>query len=152
MTMLTLNAGHLSEADSDLTEVSLADFENGVRPSGPFAIVAPNHVDVETLGAEALRADGVILEFPVFSDGRAYSQAKLLRSRLKYAGQIRARGDVLCDQVLFMARSGFDAFEIGDGAVDGFKAALGEFRHFYQSSADDVTTVIDRRHNRAAAA
>ena len=54
----------------------------------------------------------VALEFPKFTDGRAYSQARLLRERYGYRGEIRAVGDVLRDQLRFMARSGFDAFEL----------------------------------------
>lgn len=52
------------------------------------------------------------VDFPIFRDGRGFSTATLLRERLAWAGEIRAIGDVLVDQLLQMARVGFDAFEL----------------------------------------
>ena len=57
----------------------------------------------------------IVLEFPKFNDGRAFSQARQLRERYGYCGELRASGQVLRDQLLFMARCGFDAFEIAKG-------------------------------------
>jgi uncharacterized protein (DUF934 family) len=54
----------------------------------------------------------VALEFPAFRDGRAYSYARILRERYGYAGEVRAVGDVLLEQLHFMLRTGFNAFEI----------------------------------------
>ena len=54
----------------------------------------------------------VALEFPVFNDGRSYSAARVLRERYGFEGELRAVGDVLLEQLHFMHRSGFDAFEI----------------------------------------
>ena len=56
----------------------------------------------------------VALEFPKFNDGRAFSQARILRERYGYRGEIRATGKVVRDLLLFMHRCGFDAFETGD--------------------------------------
>ena len=56
----------------------------------------------------------IVLHFEVFADGRAFSQARLLRDRYRFAGDIRARGDVIRDQLAFMQRCGFSQFEIGD--------------------------------------
>ena len=56
----------------------------------------------------------IVLHFEMFADGRAFSQAKLLRDRYGFTGDIRARGDVIRDQLAFMQRCGFNQFEIGD--------------------------------------
>ncbi len=69
----------------------------------------------------------IALEFPVFGDGRAYSYARLLRERHGYRGELRAVGNVLRDQALFMRRCGFDAFEVAEGTgVDGWRESLDE--------------------------
>lgn len=79
----------------------------------------------------------VALKFPVFRDGRAFTQARLLRERYGFKGEIRATGDVLRDQFLFMLRSGFDAFEVKkDADADAFSQALHEFTLRYQPAAD----------------
>lgn len=57
----------------------------------------------------------VVLQFKVFADGRAFSQARLLRDRHVYRGDIRAVGDVLCDQLGFMKRNGFNQFQLAEG-------------------------------------
>lgn len=73
------------------------------------------------------------LHFPKFTDGRAYSQARLLRQRLKFAGEIRATGDVLIDQLVQMARCGFDVAVLREG-VDAADAQrqFDRFHAFYQ--------------------
>ena len=79
----------------------------------------------------------IALEFPVFRDGRAFTQARLLRERYGFKGEIRATGDVLRDQFLFMLRSGFDAFEVKKAAdADAFGQVLREFTLRYQPAAD----------------
>ena len=57
----------------------------------------------------------IVLRFEVFSNGRAFSQARLLRDRYAFCGDIRAVGDVICDQLWFMRRSGFNQFELAIG-------------------------------------
>src|SRR3546814_6954056 len=65
----------------------------------------------------------VALEFPRFGDGRAYSYARLLRERSGFKGELRAVGNVLRDQFLFMLRCGFDAFEVAnENAVDAWRS------------------------------
>lgn len=134
-------------------EIALAAWREGVRPEvGRFVLSIPNTEDIEVI-AEALdRFDGVILEFPGFQDGRAYSQARVLRERLGFAGEIRARGAVLCDQALFMVRAGFDVLDIGDGDVEGFRKALAAYSVFYQPAADDAVPASRLRARRRAAA
>ena len=76
------------------------------------------------------------LQFPKFTDGRAYSQALLLRRRYKFAGDIRATGDVLIDQLVQMARSGFTSAVLAPG-VDAAAAERQFTRYsaFYQGDA-----------------
>lgn len=71
----------------------------------PVGVRLPNTADVTELAEDLPKLAVVALEFPKFSDGRAYSQARLLRERFGYRGEIRAVGDVLRDQLFFMARS-----------------------------------------------
>jgi uncharacterized protein (DUF934 family) len=85
------------------------------------------------------KLDGVAqinLHFPKFTDGRAYSQAFLLRRRLGFQGEIRATGDVLIDQLVQMERSGFDVAVLREDQNLGFaKAQFERFKGFYQGDA-----------------
>ena len=90
----------------------------------------------------------VALEFPKFGDGRAYSYARLLRERYGFRGELRAVGNVLRDQALFMLRCGFDAFEVAeDSALEGWRAALAEISVFYQPTADGRSSAHALRRN-----
>jgi uncharacterized protein (DUF934 family) len=90
----------------------------------------------------------VALEFPVFRDGRAYTQARLLRERHGFKGEIRATGDVLRDQFLFMARAGFDAFEVKKAAdAAAFADAVHAFSLRYQPNADGAPHTFRSRLN-----
>lgn len=134
-------------------EISLAEWREGVRPeAGRFELSIPNTEDIETLGGVIASFAAVVLEFPTFQDGRAYSQARILRERLKFKGEIRARGAVLCDQALFMARAGFDALDIGEGDAAGFRRALAAYTAFYQPAADRSVPARDQRAAKRAAA
>jgi uncharacterized protein (DUF934 family) len=104
----------------------------------------------DLLGDDIHRLAVIALEFPKFKDGRGYSWARMLRQRLGYKGEIRAIGDVLRDQWLFMRRCGIDAFEVKPGTrIEDFRAALAEQTVFYQPSSDRVTNILALRHNRA---
>jgi uncharacterized protein (DUF934 family) len=92
---------------------------------------------VEDLAYDLPRLAVVALVFPKYGDGRAYSSASLLRQRLKYAGEVRAVGDVLREQALFMMRCGFDSFVPADGSSAAEWAATAErYRHVYQPAQD----------------
>ena len=106
---------------------------------------------VETLASDVSRLDLITLHFPKFSDGRAYSQARLLRERLGYQGELRATGNVLQDQAHFMLRCGFDSFE---SEQKGFGEALARgrtlFSVVYQPMGDGRITANDLRLRRLA--
>jgi uncharacterized protein (DUF934 family) len=89
------------------------------------------------------------LQFPKYTDGRAFSQAQLLRRRYGYKGEIRAIGQVLRDQLRLMIRAGFDAMQIDEAdaeAVYDFSAQ--EFSEFYQAASDTPDTIFLKRHKK----
>lgn len=103
----------------------------------------------EALADDTDRLSLIALEFPSFRDGRAYSYARLLRDRFGYAGELRAVGDVLPDQLLYMQRVGFDAFEIdSDDPVAVYEDAVNEFGIVYQPAGDDRIPALRLRHAR----
>ncbi len=83
--------------------------------------------------------------FPKFSDGRGFSVAQLLRRRLGYAGELRAVGDIGLDQVNYLQRSGFDAFDLSDLDLPAVKNALGAFSNVYQPAADKMFPIFNQR-------
>lgn len=88
----------------------------------------------------------VAIEFPTFKDGRGYTTARLLRDRYGYKGEIRAVGDVLRDQLNYMRRCGFDAWELKQGKdIQGALQAFQEFSVTYQGAADDPRPLFRRR-------
>lgn len=79
----------------------------------------------------------IALEFPKFTDGRSYSHARLLRERYGFTGELRAVGNILRDQYVFLERCGFDSFEVeGEDAEAAYGAAKGEISHSYQPAVD----------------
>jgi len=94
----------------------------------PVGVLLPNTTDVEDLAADLPRFALVALEFPKWVDGRAYSQAHVLRARLRYAGEVRATGEVVVDMLPLLQRSGFDAVVLRAGErQSSAERALGFF-------------------------
>ena len=88
----------------------------------------------------------VEINFPAFGDGRGYSSARILREA-GYDGEMRAVGDVLVDQVAYMRRCGFDAFEPEKPLDrDDLEAALERWPEVYQPAADMRTPIWNKRH------
>ena len=88
----------------------------------------------------------VAVEFPGFKDGRGYTTARLLRERFGFRGEIRAVGDVLRDQLYYMERCGFSAFELKAGKdIEGALEAFNEFSVTYQGATDDPRPLFRRR-------
>ncbi|HVT36119.1 MAG TPA: DUF934 domain-containing protein [Nevskiaceae bacterium] len=103
----------------------------------------PNTLDVIPAFPDLADRPLLELEFPAFADGRAYSQARLLRQRCKYQGEIRAVGNaVVRDQLFGMARCGFDSFELrADQNASVCVSALRDFSLAYQPAADGIAPV-----------
>lgn len=78
----------------------------------PVGLIVENDAELEPIAADLPRFALVALRFPKFTDGRAYSQARLLRARYRFAGEIRATGEVLVDMIPLLARTGFDAAQL----------------------------------------
>lgn len=115
--------------------------------NAPVGVFVTSDESPEDVADDLDNFDLICLDFPAFTDGRAYSSARLLRDRLSYTGELRAVGNVLRDQALFMVRCGFDTFEVADdNAVDGFAKALTEIGIWYQPAADDRTPAGRLRH------
>jgi uncharacterized protein (DUF934 family) len=88
----------------------------------------------------------VEVNFPAFGDGRGYSSARILREA-GYEGELRAVGDVLVDQLAYMRRCGFDAFEPDQQLdMDDVKAAFERWPEVYQTAADTRTPIWTKRH------
>jgi uncharacterized protein (DUF934 family) len=114
--------------------------EDHVDDGDPSVLQLPNDADplaIEICLADVQRID---LNFPKFTDGRAFSQAYLLRRRLGFKGDIRATGDVLIDQLVQMQRSGFSSAVLKEG-VDASDAQrqFDRFGDFYQGDAVQPT-------------
>lgn len=86
------------------------------------------------------------VSFPKYTDGRGYSQAQLLRRRFGYTGELRAVGHVLRDQIFYMNRSGFDAYETTRADLSSVLEALAEYTEVYQPAAGDMAPVYRTRH------
>jgi uncharacterized protein (DUF934 family) len=100
-------------------------------------VLWPNNRRIAELAPHLDRLALVALVFPSFRDGRAYSQARLLREHYGFRGEMRATGDVLRDQFMFLLRAGFDAFEVkkdADAAI--FAKEIARHTVFYQPTGD----------------
>jgi len=103
-------------------------------PAGLQVIELANDADPRTLALDGITR--IELNFPKFTDGRAFSQAYLLRRRLDFKGDIRATGDVLVDQLLQMQRSGFSSAVLrADQSLAHAQRQLTHFAGFYQGDA-----------------
>jgi uncharacterized protein (DUF934 family) len=114
--------------------------------NGPTGVIWPNNRDLDDLVPYLGKLAAVALVFPTFRDGRGYSQARLLRERYGYKGEMRATGQVLRDQFVFMLRAGFDAFEVIKQAdAEAFLATAQRYTVFYQPTGDGRITALHRR-------
>lgn len=114
--------------------------------SGRFALWLDSHENVNDIGPGLHDLPLVALNFPVFSDGRSYTNARELREKLNYSGEVRAIGDVLRDQLFYMARCGFNAFQLRyDQDVEACLSAFNDFHTGYQASVSDPLPLFRRR-------
>jgi len=124
----------------------LEDPEALLKRAGKVGVIWPNSRNLDDLVPYLDRLATIALVFPSFRDGRAYSQARLLRERHGYDGELRATGQVLRDQFVFMSRAGFDAFEVKkDADADAFAATMKRYSVFYQPTGDGRVTALHRR-------
>jgi len=112
----------------------------------PIGIRLQASENPEILGPDVNHFSLIVLEFPKFRDGRAFSWARMLRTRLGFTGEIRAVGDFLYDQMNYQRRVGFDAWEVPDHfTIEMFKRAVTEMTNVYQPSTDGKKTIRQLR-------
>lgn len=113
---------------------------------GKVGVIWPNNRDVDDLVPHLDKLAAVALVFPSFRDGRAYTQARLLRERHGYKSELRATGQVLRDQFVFMLRAGFDAFEVKKQSdAEAFADVAKRYSVFYQPTGDGRVTAFRQR-------
>ena len=127
----------------------LADTDALLARNSGFGVRLQPDDDPYALEPYLDRLSLIEVSFPKYTDGRGYSQAQLLRRRLGYAGELRAVGHVLRDQILYMHRSGFDGYETARADLSDVVKALNEYSAFYQPGADGSRSVFARRHEKA---
>ncbi|MGJ5084945.1 DUF934 domain-containing protein [Bradyrhizobium sp. HKCCYLRH1065] len=116
------------------------------RSTGKLGVIWPNNRDVDDLVPYLDRLALVALVFPSFRDGRAYTQARLLRERYGFRGELRATGQVLRDQFVFMLRAGFDAFDVKKQAdAEAFTETVKRYSVFYQPTGDGRISALHQR-------
>jgi uncharacterized protein (DUF934 family) len=127
--------------------LALADFlaatPTDASAGDPGAVLLAPTDDVELLAPFLTRLRLIVIEFPKLGEGRGFSQARVLRARYGYDGELRARGLIKRDQLFFLARCGFDAFEL-DPAEDP-EAALAAFSSFSVATQGGSERVVAPR-------
>jgi uncharacterized protein (DUF934 family) len=110
-----------------------------------------NDTDVTALPADVLGSRSIALRFPKWTDGRAYSQARLLRTRLAFTGELRAVGDVVVDMLPLLERAGFDAAVLrADQKRSSADRVMRPFIAHYQADVHEPRPVYARAlHTRA---
>jgi uncharacterized protein (DUF934 family) len=126
------------------TVLPLADFlaarTAGVADAASLGVKLVPADDVESLAPCLADLPLVAVEFPSSGEGRGYTQARLLRDRLGYRGELRAIGAVRVDQIWFLARCGFDVFDLAAGEDSATAIAqLDRFSVVYQPGPDGLT-------------
>ena len=133
---------YLAEAQSDTAALilTLAQWQNDrdrwlAQDRRLGVVLSPGH-KVELLAPDIARLGLIGAEFSGPSEGRGYSQARLLREHWKFSGELRATGYVRRDQLFFMARCGFNSFELPDTDIEDAYTAFSSFSRAYQPSND----------------
>ena len=117
----------------------------GDASGGGSAVLLAPPDDVETLAPHLSLLQLIVVDFPKIGEGRGFSQARLLRQRYGYRGELRARGALKRDQLFFLARCGFDSFDLDP--AENLEAALGALDAFsvaYQDGSDALVHVQRR--------
>lgn len=118
---------------NDTTRIRLLTVPEHTSEPARHVVTLANDEDPHDRKSEIAAAARVELHFPNFTDGRAYSQAYLLRRRLGFKGDLRATGDVLVDQLIQMERTGFSSAVLKEGIdPNDARHQLDRFPAFYQ--------------------
>jgi uncharacterized protein (DUF934 family) len=126
--------------------VWLAERERLLARDGRVGVLLQPNDEPETVARDLARFGVIAVHFPVFTDGRGYSTARLLRERYGYRGELRAVGDVQRDQLFYLWRVGFDAFALREGEdATAALAAFDDFSEVYQAAVDRPSPLFRRR-------
>jgi uncharacterized protein (DUF934 family) len=112
--------------------------------AGAAVLIGPTD-EVESLAPQLALLGLIVVDFPKIGEGRGYSQARLLRQRYGYRAELRARGALKRDQLFFLARCGFDSFDLDPGEnLEAAVGALNDFSVAYQDGSDALVHVQRR--------
>jgi uncharacterized protein (DUF934 family) len=113
----------------------------------PLGLQLKSDEEPEAVASDVAHFQVIAVEFPKFTDGRGYTTGRLLRERFGFKGELRAVGHVLRDQMFYMFRCGFNAFELPAGkSLDDALTAYKDFSVTYQPAADDQRPLFRRVH------
>jgi uncharacterized protein (DUF934 family) len=113
---------------------------------GRLGVWLDSHEEPAAIASDLAHFALVAVNFPTHTDGRAYSIARLLRERYGYAGELRAIGDVLRDQIFYMHRCGFNSFAVrADKSIETALTAFSDFSEAYQTAVDRPVPLFRRR-------
>ncbi len=113
---------------------------------GRLGVWLDGHADPVSIAGDLRHFEIIAVNFPQFTDGRGYSIARLLRERYGWRGELRAIGDVLRDQLFYLSRCGFDAFDLRAGQdPHAALAAFGDLSEGYQASVERPRPLFRRR-------
>lgn len=144
MAQLIDNKGPITAAD--LPVITLEQFKAGEKPNEACALHLNSDETADLIAEDCQFFARIDIDFPKFADGRGYSAARLLRERYGYQGELRSVGDVLIDQLFFMARCGFTSFALRDDQIiDDAIQAFASFSICYQNDANDQRPLFRRR-------
>jgi uncharacterized protein (DUF934 family) len=125
---------------------------HAVKSAGRLGVRVEGDQDPAALAADLQHFALIAVHFAQFGDGRGYSFARLLRERFGYHGELRAVGDVIRDNLFYLAQCGFDACELAQGAdLAAALASLADFSETYQATAAQPQPLFRRRASGAAA-
>jgi uncharacterized protein (DUF934 family) len=123
-----------------------ANHEELLSAAAPVGVVLRSNESPDDV-SDRDRAALIAIDFPAFTDGRGYSTARMLRSRLHYKGELRAIGDVMRDEMFLMSRVGIDSFAVkASKDIDKALSAFEDFSVTYQAAADDERPLFRRVH------
>ncbi|WP_031433857.1 DUF934 domain-containing protein [Methylomarinum vadi] len=113
------------------------DKEHILKHDGKIGIRLTSTDDVSNLAEDLDKISLIEIDFPAFTDGRGFSQARLLRGRYHFQGEIRATGHFIPDQAFYLSRVGINAFELKtDKELNTALSALNDFSVHYQISSN----------------
>ncbi len=113
---------------------------------GDIGLWLNNDADISTIADELSHFAVIAIDFPAFMDGRGFSLARLIRERYYFTGEVRATGGIIRDQLCYLKRCGFNAFDLTEDVdLEKALASLDDFTEAYQTSADQQSPLFRRR-------